>query len=144
LVIDTDTGYGESFEFTGDGYDVTDKAPYKAMTGARKYALMSLMLIPTTDDPEKYEHNGDGEEEAPKNGKVVHPEDTDRGKFITEINRIEEMLSNHNMSKRRNSRKKYGVKDADGKPTDDFTAATTESLGEYMVVLQKKEQENGK
>jgi len=143
-VADIETGYSEEFAFTGDGYDSTDKAPYKAMTGARKYALMSLMLIPTTDDPEKWGDNGHTEEEdAPKKNKAVHPEDTDRGKIITEVNRIETELSQGNMSKRRNSRKKYGAKDADGKPTDDFTNATTDSLAEYLTVLQKKEAESG-
>jgi len=142
-VADIETGYSEEFQFTGDGYDSTDKAPYKAMTGARKYALMSLMLIPTTDDPEKWGDNGHTEESGPKQNKPVHPEDTDRGKIITEVNRIETELSQGNMSKRRNSRKKYGAKDADGKPTDDFTNATTDSLAEYLTVLQKKEAESG-
>ncbi len=30
-----------------------DKGIYKAMTGGLKYALLSLFLIPTTDDPER-------------------------------------------------------------------------------------------
>lgn len=36
----------------GEGEDSTDKAPYKAHTGARKYALISLFNISTDDDPE--------------------------------------------------------------------------------------------
>ncbi len=36
-----------------DGQDKNDKAPYKAMTGGIKYALMNTLLIPTGDDPEK-------------------------------------------------------------------------------------------
>lgn len=39
----------------GEGQDRGDKATYKAMTGAVKYALLKLFLIPTGDDPEKEE-----------------------------------------------------------------------------------------
>ena len=41
----------------GDGTDSGDKAPYKAMTGALKYALLYLMMLPTGDDPER-DNNG--------------------------------------------------------------------------------------
>lgn len=36
----------------GQGRDPQDKAAYKAMTGAMKYALAKAFLIPTGDDPE--------------------------------------------------------------------------------------------
>lgn len=50
-----DSASGETIKFTGygDGQDAGDKAVYKAKTGALKYALTSLFLIPTGDDPEK-------------------------------------------------------------------------------------------
>lgn len=35
------------------GTDSLDKAPYKAATGALKYALRQTFLVPTGDDPEK-------------------------------------------------------------------------------------------
>jgi len=35
------------------GVDGEDKGPYKAMTGAHKYALLQAFLIPTGDDPEQ-------------------------------------------------------------------------------------------
>jgi hypothetical protein len=37
---------------TGRGIDKEDKGPYKAMTGALKYALRQTFLVPTGDDPE--------------------------------------------------------------------------------------------
>ena len=37
----------------GEGTDQQDKAPYKAMTGALKYAMRQLFLVETGDDPEK-------------------------------------------------------------------------------------------
>lgn len=45
---------GETFEFwgAGQGEDAGDKGIYKALTGAVKYGLMKLFLIPTGDDPE--------------------------------------------------------------------------------------------
>jgi hypothetical protein len=36
----------------GEGVDAGDKAPYKAMSGALKYALLQLFLLATGDDPE--------------------------------------------------------------------------------------------
>lgn len=36
----------------GEGQDTGDKAIYKAITGARKYALACLLGLSTTDDPE--------------------------------------------------------------------------------------------
>lgn len=37
----------------GQGSDKGDKGAYKAMTGAKKYALMQTFMIATDDDPEK-------------------------------------------------------------------------------------------
>lgn len=37
----------------GEGQDRADKAIYKAITGARKYALASILGLATGDDPEK-------------------------------------------------------------------------------------------
>lgn len=47
---------GETMEVAstvGEGMDSGDKAVFKAMTGATKYAVLKLFLIPTGDDPEK-------------------------------------------------------------------------------------------
>ncbi|MDF2867254.1 MAG: hypothetical protein K0S11_724 [Gammaproteobacteria bacterium] len=42
----------------GEGQDRTDKAVYKAITGARKYAMASLLGLATSDDPEADEEVG--------------------------------------------------------------------------------------
>lgn len=39
----------------GEGQDRSDKAIYKAITGARKYALASMLGLATSDDPESDE-----------------------------------------------------------------------------------------
>lgn len=51
---------GESITVTcwGEGQDRADKAIYKAITGAKKYAVACLFAIPTTDDPEADEKVG--------------------------------------------------------------------------------------
>jgi hypothetical protein len=51
--VDTQTGVSVTVPWTGAGADVGgDKGLYKAYTGGLKYALLSLFLLPTTDDPE--------------------------------------------------------------------------------------------
>lgn len=50
------SGEHESVEAIGCGIDGEDKGVYKAMTGAIKYAMHSVFLIPTGEDPEKDEN----------------------------------------------------------------------------------------
>src|SRR6202045_2489868 len=51
--IDVDTGEEITAKVAGQGLDSGDKAPYKAMTGALKYALLQSFLLATGDDPEE-------------------------------------------------------------------------------------------
>ena len=52
------TGGGSlDLQTVGEGADSLDKAAYKAMTGALKYALRHLFLTPTGDDPENDSRN---------------------------------------------------------------------------------------
>jgi hypothetical protein len=51
-LIDGDSGERLTFKMPGEGQDRGDKGSYKAVTGATKYALTKLFLIPTGDDPE--------------------------------------------------------------------------------------------
>jgi hypothetical protein len=53
--FDGDTGEEITFNMSGEGQDAGDKAIYKAITGAQKYALMKVFMIPTGDDPERDE-----------------------------------------------------------------------------------------
>jgi ERF superfamily len=50
---DVDTGEAITAKVAGQGLDSGDKAPYKAMTGALKYALLQSFLLATGDDPEE-------------------------------------------------------------------------------------------
>jgi hypothetical protein len=49
---DVDSGEEIMAKVAGQGLDPGDKAPYKAMTGALKYALLQSFLLATGDDPE--------------------------------------------------------------------------------------------
>lgn len=53
--IDGDTGEELTVTMSGEGQDRGDKAIYKAISGAQKYALMKVFMIPTGDDPESDE-----------------------------------------------------------------------------------------
>jgi hypothetical protein len=50
--MDIDTAEEIAVKVAGEGLDPGDKAPYKAMTGALKYALLQSFLLATGDDPE--------------------------------------------------------------------------------------------
>jgi hypothetical protein len=50
-----ESGESEQIDGIGEGTDFGDKASYKAMTGALKYALRQAFLIETGDDPDDAE-----------------------------------------------------------------------------------------
>jgi hypothetical protein len=50
--VDARSGEELTVRVPGEGADSGDKAPYKAMTGALKYALLQSFLLATGDDPE--------------------------------------------------------------------------------------------
>lgn len=59
---------GESIDIqtVGCGTDGQDKAPYMAMTGAIKYALRQLFLVPTGEDAEHDAGRSNGGQKAPE------------------------------------------------------------------------------
>lgn len=61
-LTDIDTGYTETAHFTGEGFDRSDKALYKAYTGCIKSYFATNFLVPTGDEPEKPQQ----ERETPK------------------------------------------------------------------------------
>lgn len=100
-IEDGDSGETRSFTIMGQGEDSLDKATYKAMTGAEKYALLKLFMIPTGDDPEKGESEGvrytpgrerpESRQEAPREAtkdtaeEVRVPYGKSSGKLLSEI-----------------------------------------------------------
>lgn len=71
IFIDGETGEKITFQMAGEGQDAGDKAYYKAITGAQKYALMKAFMIPTGDDPEQDSNPGESEEQKPITNKQI-------------------------------------------------------------------------
>ncbi len=85
-IYDSETGESLSVSFSGDGQDSGDKAPYKAITGTGKYAMLGIMNLASGDDPEsekgKKQSGGgggkpSGDSEAPREATATRgtPED---------------------------------------------------------------------
>jgi hypothetical protein len=60
------------FTMIGKGTDMAEKDIYKAITGNKKYALITLFMIDSGDDPERDEYNGgqnaqDGQNQSKSN-----------------------------------------------------------------------------
>lgn len=71
--IDGDSGEEITFTMIGEGQDAGDKGPYKAITGAQKYALMKAFMVPTGDDPEADEGVDQRNSEQPGSKQPAQP-----------------------------------------------------------------------
>jgi hypothetical protein len=108
--MDVNSAEELTVKMPGEGRDPGDKGPYKAMTGALKYALLQSFLIATGDDPE--DERADSGQHAVGNGNggsdpVISPEQagqiyelieqtgTDVAKMLEyfKISKIEEMTA---------------------------------------------------
>jgi ERF superfamily len=69
---DVDSGEEVVATAAGQGLDAGDKAPYKAMTGALKYALLQTFLLATGDDPE--DERVDARFNKPSSGRAITAE----------------------------------------------------------------------
>jgi len=78
---DVDSGEEIVAKVAGQGLDTGDKAPYKAMTGALKYALLQSFLLATGDDPE--DERVDARFTAP---------DSDRPISADEVHELEKLI----------------------------------------------------
>lgn len=70
VFTDAESGESASFQCIGWGADSQEKAPYKAMTGALKYALRMNFLIPDESDPEESVTH----ESVPSHGQLGQPQ----------------------------------------------------------------------
>ena len=80
---DVDSGEEITARVAGQGLDAGDKAPYKAMTGALKYALLQSFLLATGDDPE---------EERLNHTAAVNGSDRDRLVTVEEVNQLRALI----------------------------------------------------
>ena len=65
--MDAETGETITRQWFGSGTDSEDKGTYKAMTGGEKYFLLKTFLVPTGDDPEA----GEGEGQQPPGNRAT-------------------------------------------------------------------------
>ena len=70
---DVDSGEEVIAKVAGQGLDPGDKAPYKAMTGALKYALLQSFLLATGDDPE--DERADARFSTPSSDRLINAEE---------------------------------------------------------------------
>jgi len=70
--VDTKSGEELTVRVAGEGADPGDKAPYKAMTGALKYALLQSFLLASGDDPEDERGNS---RSAPASERIITTEE---------------------------------------------------------------------
>ena len=108
--MDVNSAEELTVKMPGEGRDPGDKGPYKAMTGALKYALLQSFLIATGDDPEDERAdsgqrpggNGDSgsdpllsQEQAGQIYELIEQTGTDVAKMLEyfKISKIEEMTT---------------------------------------------------
>jgi len=78
-----------TFDWAGTGSDNADKGLYKAFTGAQKYALLKLFMVPTGDDPE----TASGPAPEPTVGpatRPVQPQRVPAGDGLVQVAHVEE------------------------------------------------------
>jgi hypothetical protein len=82
---DVETAETVTVKVPGEGLDVGDKASYKAMTGALKYALLQSFLLATGDDPEEERLDSTDSSAPPRD---VRPERRVTADEISELNQL--------------------------------------------------------
>lgn len=74
-----ESGESAVYQCFGEGQDRSDKAIYKAITGAKKYLLSNVFNVPTSDDPEKdSDAERDGEKGKPEPRQAERPRAAER------------------------------------------------------------------
>lgn len=127
----------------GEGMDAGDKAVYKAMTGAFKYAQRQAFMIPTGDDPDKsssdelledWEGNGAVESDG-EAGKKPSPSPAGKSQRATprQLNMIYALANETSMS---SEAMKLYMKDFFGKESS--RELTRKEASEMIDMLQKE------
>lgn len=99
-LVDGETGETFECDWLGCGEDKGDKAIYKGFTGALKYFLLKLFLIPTGDDPEregkkpKRERSADGPppDDPPDGPHEPQPVSSDAAAILTVAAELSQIL----------------------------------------------------
>lgn len=88
-IRDGETGDTMALRWAGAGQDRGEKGLYKAITGAEKYFLLKLFLIPTGDDPEddSRDHKPNGHAPEPPRPPLPTPAPAKNGATISDAQR---------------------------------------------------------
>lgn len=89
-ILDADSDAKIEFRNISQGQDAGDKAAYKAATGAVKYALLKLFLIPTGDDPEAASPEAD---HGPSQAEIAEKAEIEKVKAQREAARVKLLAS---------------------------------------------------
>jgi hypothetical protein len=92
--VDTETGGWCTVVTVGQGYDQSDKASNKALTGANKYGYRQALLIATGDDPEDDSDDPPVKNGAKQNGngKAQEPPTWGKPEYIAELKAVQAKL----------------------------------------------------
>lgn len=132
-LIDTETGFSKTFTKIGVGQDAGDKAFYKAETGALKYALTTLFLLPSGDgDPEinSQENDGTDAKSKPQEKELLKMKTT--AEFILKATKLEQQKTIVGFLQ--DVANKNNILDDKGnaKNPDDLTVADVAKMNNYL------------
>lgn len=82
---DVETAETVTVKVPGEGLDVGDKASYKAMTGALKYALLQSFLLATGDDPEEERLDSTDSSAQPRDARLERRVTADEISELTQL-----------------------------------------------------------
>lgn len=140
---DGESGEVRKFVVVGEGQDSGDKASYKAFTGAQKYALMKLFMIPTGDDPERDRNPDTNKNENPDTHKNENPNNQSNNDFFKNKKELEDRI--REVAKQTNTTfeniKKYVLDKSNEqmrKEFKDFNSSNLPSSMGYVKVLETK------
>lgn len=138
-LIDTETGFSKEFKKIGVGQDAGDKAFYKAETGALKYALTTLFLLPSGDgDPEidgRDQENVKKDDPA-KDNELAKMKAT--AEFVMKMEKLESRYTTVGLLQ--SIMGKVNVLDANGNPKDPdkLTVEEVAKMNEYLAKWKVK------
>jgi hypothetical protein len=144
-IVDADTGDSEIMGVWGGGQDGQDKGPYKALTGADKYALMKLFMVPTGDDPEATDGEGNSTAEGKprRERKRRRSRDAEAETEPAEAGQEEEEQEEEEEEEEKPKRRRRGAK-AKAEEKEEAKKKRTPSEEEEDALLEKKIKESQK
>lgn len=130
---DADSGESLSGQWVGDGQLRDDKGLYAAITGMQKYAIMSMMFMPTGDDPEdkRFDKNDKGRAPVGRSTSSVPPKNLPNDRLANQLEQELEQAGILDMQSIAQMRLTYGG-------NSDISKMKAPALKNYVEQLQAK------